>query len=418
MLASAQVGNAPQIGDSRYYSDPWVRFGRSNLYPEFVRALADNCAPLGACVERFAQYVAGDYVRFYTEGDKDKVEHKEAARKWKELLQDTSEDELLYATALDRALLNTHAWQVLYDGTGMPARVLHLDVSRFRSGRKVDGIVKTGYWSSDWVRYKQDDYKPVELPMWGQPNNGKPVVIYARTYKQGRDYYGEPHWMAAMSDAEVLTRIPRFNLTQIDTGFRPGVHAHLTTNRDDASVDEIDENFEMVYTGENGKAYVLTVGSEKETLQITKLERGDHAGELDATRKVSKEEIYHSYGIPPILMGVNINTGLSGQGLAIEETLQMFNNTMVYPHQKPIVQSITKILNACGIEGFYAEIESIVPFEPAKDPVMARQAFIAATTVNEYREANGMEPFTDERGDRLLCDALKGAGNLDPNTDA
>ena len=113
-------------------------------------------------------------------------------------------------------------------------------------------------------------------------------------------------------------------------------------------------------------------------------------------------------------MGVDINTGMSGKGLAIEETLSMFMTMKVAPKQKPIARTVKTILAACGIDVPYVGIKHRVPFEPSKDPVLQRQTYIARTTVDEDRIANNLEPRNDEVGAMLICDALKGAGNLDP----
>lgn len=405
-----QIGNAPSVLADKHSGEDFVRFGRHNLFPEFCRGLADNCAPLDACIETMGQYIAGDGFEFL---DLKEKPIEEAHAKWEELCGDAGPELLLESCSLDAALMNAHSLEVVYNSMGQPAAIHHMDVTRVRSGKKAeDGSVKNYYFSSNWERYKQAEYKPVTLPAFGE--RAPKVVLYSRRYKQLRDYYGEPHWLAVMADAEVLTRIPVFNRTQIDTGFRASTWAHIETNQDDADVEAMDESFEMIYTGENGKNYMVTVGAPGEKLTITKLERGDHAGELDKTRAVSKEEIYHSYGIPPVLMGVDINTGMSGKGLAIEETLSMFQTMGVAPKQKPICYSAKLILRACGIEVPVVRIKQRVPFQPAKDPVLGRQAFIGTVKVNEYRILNGMDPLDDERGDMLICDALKGAGNLDP----
>jgi len=278
VMGMAQVGNAPQVGDPKTnVSEDWIRYGRSNLYPEFVRALADNCAPLDACVQKMALYIAGDGFEFLDENEQP-IEV--ARKKWEELCGEDGPEALLYATGLDTALMNTHSWEVIYAVGGVPFQVAHMDVCRVRSGKKgSDGKVSTYFFCSNWEKAKTPNYKPIPIPAWGQNNDGK-VVLYKRGYKQLRDYYGEPHWMAAMADAEVLARIPVFNRTQIDTGFRPAIHAHLQTNASEDELDDIDENFELQFTGDNGKAYILTVSAVNETLTVNKIERAYEFGDL------------------------------------------------------------------------------------------------------------------------------------------
>lgn len=423
-MGGAQIGNAPYIGDGKGTNEEWIRFGRNNLFPEFCRALADNCSPLDACVNTMAQYIAGNGLEFLDENEKPIPA---AMRKWEELCGEDGEDAILEATALDLALMNTMSWEVIYSNA-RPLQLQHLDVTRVRLGKKnQEGMVDKYYFSSNWSQYKQPGYRPEPIDAWGARNKGK-ALLYRKAYKQLRDYYGEPHWMASMADAEVLVRIPVFNRTQIETGFKPSVHAHLTTNADAENIDEIDENFETAFTGEDGKPYVLTVGSTGETLQITKLERGDHAGELDKTRTVSKEEIFHSYGIPPVLMGVNVNTGLSGKGLAISEELSLFDRTKVRPKQKHIAVSAKKLLAACGIDVPIVRVKTLVPFEPAEDPALVRQTYLRRMLVGEDRLKSGMPVITTDgkeaKEDRsnwtpwMLQPLIAVSANMNPEQDA
>jgi hypothetical protein len=408
------VSNAPAIPENRRDNLPYVPFGANNLYPELILGLVDNCGPLGACTQRFAPYIAGHGVLFK---DKEGNEIEAARAKWLELISGQGEEYFLEATALDIAVMTAKSWHVRYDATGMPSAVDHIDVSRIRSGKKdALGKINDYYFCSNWRLRNSSTYKEVPIPAFGV--NRKEGLIYTRPYRQQHDYYGLPEWIPALADAEVLTRIPAFNRTQIDTGFKPSSLIHLQiANKDDADLDQLDEDLELTYTGEDGKNYMLHVGNMEEKLSVTKVERGDHAGELDATRKVSKEEIYHTYGMPPILMGVDVSTGLGGQGLAIEQTLEMFTNTRVLSKQKYITRDAKRIIEACGIPVHECEIDPLIPFEPAKDEVLQRQTYIARTTVGEDRLANGIELFTGELSkfnDMLISDVLKGAGNLDP----
>lgn len=389
-----ELGNAPFIGPHAVgkSGEDWMKFGNSNLFPEFCCALVDNCAPLSASVEVMSMFIAGSGIEFL---DSNGEPMEEARRKWEDLC-DGDPDALIEATSRDIAMLNTMAWVGRRSAIGL-ARIDHIDVARIRSGKIKDEEVKEYFFSSNWSKYKVKEYEPIMIPAWGERKDR--VLLYRKSYKNLRDYYGEPHWLAAMVDAEVLARIPVFNRTQLDTGFKPAIHAHLTTSRDQEDLEEIDEDFEMVFTGADGKSYVLTVGAIGEDLKITKLERGDHAGELDKTRAVSKEEIWQAYGIPPILMGANVPTGMSGRGLAITEELSLFQTTKVVPKQKHICVAAKMVLKECGIDVPLVRIKPLVPFEPAQDPALLRQTYLRSRNVGEDRIKTGMPVLTTDGKD-------------------
>ena len=131
---------------------------------------------------------------------------------------------------------------------------------------------------------------------------------------------------------------------------------------------------------------------------------------------MSKEEIYHSYGIPPVLMGVNVSTGLSGKGLAIKEELSLFQTTKVRPRQRRIEEAAKMVLREMGIDVPLVRIMPLVPFEPATDADLVRMTYMHSTTVNEDRISRKMDPLpaTDERGDKMLIE-IASAAKTDPN---
>lgn len=386
---------APEVQERKWSKEKFMPFGRHNLFPEFCRALADNCAPLNTCVNTMALYIAGNGLEFLDiNGDPVKRAHDLWHNRWLKL---TSEEEFGHAVGLDIALLEAFSVTPIRSKRGIED-LHHLDVSRLRMGKKVEDVVKEFYWSSNWERFGkgEKDYAPKDIPTWtGTEDRG---VIYRGGYKQTRDYYGEPWWLPAIADAEVLTRIPLFNRTQLDTGFRPAFHIHVFDNSDKVDLDQLDEDVEAVFTGANGKTYVVTYGTVQEGApKITKLERGDHAGELDAMDKYTTTKVYKAYGIPPILLGDDVNTGMSGKGLAIEQTLTMFLRTKVAPLQKMYTGMVRKLMLAEGItELAEVRVKQLVPFDAATDPALKRQTYLRKVTVAEDRVKEGLPILTTD----------------------
>lgn len=414
---------APLVGKPTDFStkqEGFIKCGRHNLFFEFCRALADNCSPLNASIEMMARYIAGEGIEFVDE-DGELVE--EANDWWHNVALDhTTEEEFLFATALDIALTGTYSWLNRPSRARLTEELRHVDVTRLRMSPKVNGRVENYKWSANWEEwgkkvkvYQPEDFKAFEVAM--QTDAG---ILYGSAYKQTRDYYGEPWWLPAIADSEVMARVPIFNRTQLDTGFRPAFHLHIFDNRDDIDLSQIDEQIEHIFTGVNGKTYMVTNGPLAEGAPVlNKLERGDHAGELDKMGDTTEERIYRAYGIPKILMGIDTKTGLQGQGLAVEQTLAMFERTMVRPKKQLITAKATRLAILNGYDNVWqARIKPLVPFDQATDAVLQRQTYLRRLTVNEDRIANGMEPLppADPRGNLLLIEA--GSQGLNDNADA
>lgn len=392
-------GNTPVTDPHANRSDKWVWRGKHNLFREFLRALADNCAPLNACVNTMGLYLAGKRLVFR---DANGEEVDRAAAYWNSLHAEEGEAHWRKAICKDIALLGDCSTEVLLARGGGFAAVYHLDAMRLRVGKKDEtGRINHYYWSSNWEKHPKDKLKyPVtELPVFGTPgmrSEGK-GVIYMREYHQGEDYYGLPFYLPALTDAEVWASIAPFNRTQLQTGFRPAFHIHVVTNADPENAEELDASMEEIFTGFESRAYAITTGTKDEAPIITKLERGDHAGELDKMADRHAHVIYKACGIPPILMGDEVNTGLSGKGLALEQSITQFIRTQVQPRQYLMTDIAKRLVQLAGFADVVeVEVEQLSPFDAATDAALNRQSYLRRTLVWEDRAANGLGPITTD----------------------
>lgn len=386
----------------------WVWFGEDNLAPERWRELADNCVPLGRCVDLGALFLAGKGLEFVDEAG----EVIEAAQeRFQEWVSETSEEEFLHRTFYDIALLNAFTWDVtpLGDQGRRVGRLRHRDASRFRVGKPNEEGQVTQYWySQDWALYKRRKrYQPFPLEVF-DPSRRQPLsTLYVKTYKQGRDFYGEPWWLPATEDAEVWAKVPKYNRTQMDTGFAPVVHLHMTTEMDEADISKMYDAINEAYMGATGQGLFLTFGRSNENVTLTPLQRGDHAGELDAMRKEAEKVIVRAYGVSPVLYGMDdVNSGMDGASAALQQATEVMERTFAAPRRKPVTAHLTKLMNLDGIPVWDCRIKPLDVVDARVDEVQDRQAYMRAVTVNEHREMRLELPALEgEEGEKLLIAA-------------
>jgi len=412
VYAYLQQGSVTPSVSERYTSDPWVWFGKRNLWPEEMIALVDNCAPLQRSVHTLAMMIAGDGdMKFYT---KNGEEVREARSAMDELLQDTTWEDFLWSLSYDIALMGAPMIVVRRAAGSGIVRLDHLDVTRMRSGFLNDTTGKPDlyYWSSNWSRVRSHQrYKPVELPRY-MPGEAKAEreAYYVKTYGPGsaRDCYALPWWLGVIPAAEVWTKVDSYNKGQIDTGFSPSVHLHTFTNIEEDKLDKYDEKVMNAYSGALGRGIFHTFGTPEEGApQLTVLPRGNHAGELDQMRDDAERVIYNGYGMPPILMGVDTKTGMDGASSAIQQAQVQVDTMLVKPKRQILTKALVRILNDMGFgEVWSAQVESMSLVAPEQDEVVLRQAYIRTVTVNEHRErVLKMEPLATDDGDKLIIGA-------------
>ena len=411
--------------------DKWVWFGADNLAPESWREKADNSAPLARCIDMSILFLTGKGVEFVNE--KGEV-IPEAQKRFQEWVSETTEEEFMSNTFADVALLNAFAWDisplgsVISDGIRKVGRLRHRDAMRFRVGKPdpETGKISNYWWSYDWALYRRKKrYNPKPLEIFDPNKVKKESTLYVKTYKQGKDFYGEPWYLAAMEAIEVCVQVPKYNRSQMDNGFAPVVHLHLTTEKDEADIAKMYDAIKESYFGVTGDGLFLTFGRSGEVVELKSLPRGDHAGELDAMYTASEQIVVKTYlgAGGAVLYGLDgIKSGMDGASAAMQQAAQMFQRTFVEPHQRIVTRELTKLMNLDGIPVWDCRIKPLEIVDARVDEVQDRQAYMRAVTVDEHRVNRlGLPPLSDvegaegEEGGKLLIAA--GSQSADPNAD-
>ena len=400
-LAYARQANvSPTVYDANYSTDPYVWYGLNNLFPEYIRSLADNCGPLERCMTTMAQFIAGHGIKFK---DKDDNELPEAQAKFQALLVDTTEEDFLYSLAYDIAHGMGVAMTVRRSATGDIVRLDHLDVLGYRSGLMKKGKVQTAYWSNDWAMHmanKTDErYKPIALPIheFGPTGKRYPIsVIYDKMYKPRQPYYGVPWFIGAIPAAETWAKVDVYNASQIETGFTPKVAIGTRFEGTESDMQRHMQNVQDAYTGSQGDSlFQFTLGPGEDEPFFHEFGKTNGAGELDEIRNGAADVICEVYGLPTLLFRER-SGGLTSQRDAVNMRLQQSQRTVVSPMQKLITRNIVRILDMPEI--WEAEIEPLEVFdEPQTEAII-----MASMTVNEAREARGDDPIEGPDGDMLL----------------
>ena len=397
MYAYLRQGSvAPFIREERWTTDPWIWHGRKNLFPEYIRALVDNCGPLERCITMLAQFIAGKGVRFY---DEEGNEIEAAQDLFQEWMIDTPQEDFLWRTAYDLAHGLGKSWNVRRSATDI-VRLDHLDRFGLRSGKLVDGRVNEYWWSSNWEEYQLDNsnelYKPEKLKAFDFRKDAKPqaqATIFSKSYRPREPYYGGLWWMGAIQAAEVWTRIDNYNRTQIDTGFAGAGMLVTHFNGTESELKKHKADVQAGWAGSNGQALLhIPVGQGEEAPIFTPFDRGNNAGEMDEIRSACADVMYDVIGIPSLLLR-DREAGLTSQERAIFMRLQQMMRTLVEPIQQwGICKDLQRLMTAAGIPVWEARIDQLQIF----DTVQSDAIVMASTTVDEARLQRGAPPAEDK----------------------
>lgn len=400
----------------------WVEIGQSNTFPEYCMAVIANCAPLAAAAQRMALFLTG--LR-YEPLDKDGKVDEAALAEYNSWFGQTidgkkqpSEKEFrtrvmtdiahLSALAVDVAPTVAQEKSIASESKKKVAALFHRDVTRLRVGRtdEVTKVRKANYWSANWEKCKTKRYEPIELPVFNAEKlTGKVFSIYAGQYTTGMEDYFLPRWIGALADAENWTSIAVHNKTDADASFSGTTMVAVPGNKDQVNLDQLDENLEMLYSGPRGKKiFTVLKGNSGERVEVIPIPRAVQPGESEALRDKSTDAILTGYGMPKVLLGIDIDAGMGGAGLALEETWNHFLKTSVIPTQELYTDMIDGLLRLNGFESVVrGRIVTEAPYN-FTDKALKAKEYLATTMVNDALKAQGRPelPATDKRGTMML----------------
>ena len=257
---------------------------------------------------------------------------------------------------------------------------------------------------------RRDRYKPEPLEIFNYTEQRqKEATVYVKSYKQGRDFYGEPWWLAAREAVEVCVQVPKYNRSQMDNGFAPVVHLHMETEKDEADIAKMYDNIKASYFGVTAEGLFLTFGRSGENVALNPLPRGDHAGELDEMYNNSEGIVVRTYlgSGGSILYGLGGKTGMDGADAALQQAVNQFQKTFVEPRQKLVTRELIRLMTLDGIKDVWdCTITPLDIIDAKVDEVQDRQAYMRAVTIDEHREARlNLEELPNGEGKALLIAA-------------
>lgn len=424
VYAGPAGNNLPEVSATVLNGRDWVSYGRANTFPEYCLAVIANCAPLAAAAQRMQMFLEGvrfepldkngevvqgaldDYMSWFGVDTDNGQSHQEAEYR-RRVMSDIAHMSSLsvdVATSIGQA-----------EGTGKGRKVAalyHRDVARLRVGKPnvKTGKIEKNYWCANWEKVGSTRYKAIPIPVFDPKNPGanKLASIYAGRYTAGMEFYYLPAWVGALADAETWASIPIHNKTQADAGFSATHILAVPGNKDQVDLDKIDEDIEVMFTGARGKR-IMTVlkGNSGERVEVLPVQRGDQPGESEGLRDKATNHILTAYhGFPKVLLGMDINAGMGGAGLALEETWNHFVSTSVIPLQSIYTDLHCALLRLNGhAEVVGGRIVSHAPFKFV-DNELKRKEYLATTTVNDALRAQGRPelPADDARGKMMLAE--------------
>ena len=409
--AKRTPSQAPSV-DERFRNHlPYVYYDSDNLFPQRLINLADNSAIHSSILNEVARYTGGDGFEFIGDSAERAEEY------LNEILGELSIKEFITKTSVDIAYFQGFSWQVGYGRgslRGEIVRLWHSDFSTVRSGKmEIDdrgkGIVNDFWLSADWrvatgkrAFGGRDEFAKPHFVSAFNPKQGSKdglQMIYCKWYKPSKRFYPEPKYIGALHWVDLSHSIAEWKNNTLKNGFSASVHLHVPTVKEDDEAYDLRSIIEEDFAGSRnaGGIFLTTGGVDEPNPVLNAVPSNANAEIISEINSRVNENIVASHGMPPLLMGVQVATGLQSEGQAFQEAMDLFQNTKIRPNQALIEAKINKILEMAGIDAEF-KIEKLAPvnFLPS-DEIM-----LQTWTTNEIRERYNKEELEDGSGDIII----------------
>ncbi len=340
----------PRIIESKMNS--WISYGVDNLYPNnLITPLYNGSAMNRSCIDSKQIAMVGEGLR--TTDPNLEFILKNAN------LEGEGWNEIFDKASLDYIIFGGFALNIIWNQTGDKiVEMYNLDFNDVRSGC-IDydtDKVEWYYFSSDWVRYKKDVYRPKAFKAFSKkdaplyPNQ----VLYFFNHAPGQKYYPLPSYSGSLTDIQVDISTSSYHYWNLMNGLSPSLFVQI--NNGIPSPEErrdIYEEIASTFSGVDGAGkFFLAFSPDKDhNTEVTPITSANDEYYLTLESRITSRILTGHRITSPLLLGIkDSSNGFSSTADEITVAYQHFVSTVIEPDQKIMLKVFNKLVKFYGYE--------------------------------------------------------------------
>ena len=316
----------------------WVNFGLNNLFPQYLRELAQTGAVHGSLCISIGDMIAGKSLE---------------AGIYNRRLNELDTYEVFYGASHDYKKFGGFFVEVIYTyDRETVAKLRHIPFEECRLGVVNDDDEIIGVWhSNDWAATKRKRNKPEFIPLYNLAKKSEEPrqIYYCFNYTSGQ-FYPRPDYYSAINSIELAKEISVYHINNIINGLMPSFIVSMFQGAPDPEQQrEIKRDWERELTGAKNAGKFIMTFNERDTpkpdITTFPLSDADKQYQFLSTESTSLIMVAHRV-TTPLLFG--IRDGATGFGSNKDEMavgLEIFTNQVIEPAQRKIAKSFEYILS-------------------------------------------------------------------------
>jgi hypothetical protein len=337
-----QSYTAPSIIEQK--NKDWVQYGDDNNYYQYLIDLYHGSPTNNACIKGIADQIYGKGLEVTTTS-RDLPGYIEFKRMF-------SGDDLR-AVIMDLKMLGQASFQLIKSKDKKKyVQAKHFPQQTLRPAKCNDkGEIEKYYYYPDWANIKRGT-QPTEIRAWGYDQSSNECILTIKPYSTGSFYFAPVDYQGGTQYANLEAEISNFHINNIMNGLAPSMLINFNNGQPPAEVkDTVESQIKSKFGGSsNAGRFIISWNDGKDSAaDITPVQLSDAHNQYQFLSSESMQKVMISHRVvSPLLLGIKDGTGFGNNADELKSASILFDNVVIRPFQRLIIDAVTKVLNHNG----------------------------------------------------------------------
>jgi hypothetical protein len=367
----------------------WVEYGEDNNYYGYLIDLYYGSPTNNAAIKAISDMIYGDGLEV-VQADRHLLGYLD--------LKKVFHADCLRNAAMDLKMLGQCAIHLVKSKDKKKyVAAYHWPVQTLRPERCNDeGEIEGYYFAADWTKLKRGQ-KPKRFAAFGYDNNDSECIMLIKPYSTGNYYFAPVDYQGGTQYANLEIEIANYHINNIMNGLAPSMLINFNNGQPPAEVkDMIEAQIQTKFSGSsNAGKFILSFNDNADSkADITPVQLSDAHNQYQFLSGEATGKILISHRVTsPMLLGIKDNTGLGNNADELKTASTLFDNTVIRPFQRLLLDGIKEIMNANGynLDVYFKTLQ------PLEFTDLSGKAVDAETKEKEYgfNKVELAESYTD-----------------------
>jgi hypothetical protein len=337
-----QSYTAPSIIEQK--NKDWVQYGDDNNYYQYLIDLYHSSPTNNACIKGTVDQIFGKGLEV-TKASRDLAGYIEFKKMFS--------NDCIRAIAMDLKMLGQASFQLVKSKDRKKyVQAKHFPQQTLRPAKcNEKGEIEKYYYCPDWANLKRG-HTPIEFRAFGYDQNANECILTIKPYSTGSFYFAPVDYQGGTQYANLEAEISNFHINNIMNGLAPSMLINFNNGQPPAEVkDTVEAQIKQKFGGSsNAGRFIISWNDGKDSsADITPVQLSDAHNQYQFLSGEAMQKIMVAHRVvSPMLLGIKDNSGFGNNADEMKTASILFDNVVVRPFQRLIIDAVTQVLNFNG----------------------------------------------------------------------